>query len=975
MLAFITRVGDGMFFDGSSVETGRETDDENNPFWVLEAKMTARKKNGAHVPEAVPENATLETERATGDTVALPVTDQKPEADFPQNLLQKIFILLRVQTGHDFSQYKLNTIQRRIERRLVVHQIETMDNYLRFLQQTPAEIDALFHDLLLGATSFFRDPAAFTALEEQVVPRLFADKPAGSVIRVWSPGCAIGEEAYSIAILLQEHLEVLEHSFKIQIFATDIDSQAITLARSGRYPASIANDISPERLARFFTTEPDGSYRIHKNIRDLLIFSVHNVIKDPPFGKLDLISCRNLLIYMNRNLQKRLIPLLHYALNPGGFLFLGTSESVADSADLFSMVDRKLKLYQRRENMPDMPYSPPSLLTPLTPAMDTDLAQSSDRTVIAGKLSLCKLTEQALLLQIAPTGALVNGRGDIFYLHGRTGMYLEPTVGETGVNNILQIARKGFRRKLTMTLSQAVKTKEIVHCFGLKVKTNGEFTTFNLTIRPVCPRPEPGAKACPAQPPEVPLYLLVIEETTDGDSQRAQESFTRNVKGRQCGKESLSGSRGEAAIDALKEELFVKEEYLQSANEELETSKEELQSTNEELGTVNAELQTKVIELQQAQKMESMGQLAGGVAHDFNNMLGVILGHAEMAMDQMNPNEPLYNDLKEIRRAAERSADITRQLLAFARRQAVVPKVLDLNDTVQGILKMLQRLIGEDINLVWLPGDDLWQVKIDPSQIDQILANLCINARDAIAGVGEITVETENTRFDSPSRENLSGILSGDYIRISMRDSGCGMDTETRNRIFEPFFTTKEIGKGTGLGLSTVYGIVKQNNGFINTSSEPGQGTTFTIYLPRCASKVEQPQPEEIPDHGVTGGHETILLVEDEATILKMTTTMLHRLGYAVLPALTPHEALRLAGEFTEVIHLLVTDVIMPEMNGRELAKQLLTTKPDMKCLFMSGYSAKVIASHGVPDEAVAFIQKPFSYKDLAFKVREALES
>jgi chemotaxis methyl-accepting protein methylase len=860
----------------SSFETGQEAEDDNNPFLALEAKMTARKKNGVHVPEALSDKATFATRSVAADTVVVQVTVQKPHADFPLDLLQEIFILLRVKTGHDFSQYKPDTVQRRIERRLAVHQIETMGNYLLFLQQTPAETEALFHDLLLGATSFFRDPAAFTALEEHVVPRLFADKPAGSVIRVWSPGCAIGEEAYSIAILLQEHLDALKLCYKIQVFATDIDSQAITQARSGRYPSSIAADISPERLARFFTAEPNGSYCIHKNIRDLLIFSEQNVITDPPFSKLDLISCRNLLIYMNRNLQKKLIPLFHYALNPGGFLFLGTSETVADSADLFSMVDRKLKLYQRRENMHDVPYSPPSLFSQLTPAVNTDLTQSSGKTVIAGKLSLRKLTEQALLLQIAPTGALVNGRGDILYLHGRTGMYLEPNARETGVNNILQMARKGFRRKLTMTLSKAVKTKEIVRCLGLKVKTNGDFTTFNLTIRPVCPRPEPGEKASPARPPEAPLYLLVIEETAHFDSKRAEGSDSINVAGIQCGFESSSGFRGEAEIKALKEELSVKEEYLQSANEklqstneELETSKEELQSINEELGKANAELQTKVKALQQAQKMESMDQLAGGVAHDFNNMLGVILGHAEMAMDQLSSNDPLYNSLEEIRRAGERSADITRQLLAFASRQGVVPKGLDLN--------------------------------------------------------------------------NAS--------------------------------TTKRIGKGTGLGLSTFYGLGKQNNGFINTSNELGQGTTFMTYLPRCASKIEQAQPGEAPDHGAIGGYETILLVEDEATILKMTMTMLHRLGYAVLPALTTQEALRLADEFTEVIHLLVTDVIMPEMNGRDLAKQLLAGKPEMKCLFMSGYSAKIIAPHGFLDEAKSFIQKPFSYKELAFKVREVLKS
>ncbi len=277
-----------------------------------------------------------------------PATVPAPKAE---NALKKIFILLRAQTGHDFSQYKPSTIHRRIERRMAVHQIETMDGYVKYLQQTPAEVDALFRDLLIGVTNFFRDPEAFKALEEQVIPKLFAGKPAGAVIRVWSPGCSTGEEAYSLAILLAERQEAMKQSFKVQVFATDIDSQAIATARAGLYPASIAADLSPERLARFFTAEPDGSaYRIHKGIRDLLVFSEQNVIKDPPFSKLDLISCRNLLIYMGGDLQKKLIPLFHYALNPGGFLFLGTSETVGEFGDLFAALDRKAKLYQRKED-------------------------------------------------------------------------------------------------------------------------------------------------------------------------------------------------------------------------------------------------------------------------------------------------------------------------------------------------------------------------------------------------------------------------------------------------------------------------------------------------------------------------------------------------------------------------------------------------------------------------------------------------
>ncbi len=379
-------------------------------------------------------------------------------------------------------------------------------------------------------------------------------------------------------------------------------------------------------------------------------------------------------------------------------------------------------------------------------------------------------------------------------------------------------------------------------------------------------------------------------------------------------------------------------------------------------------------QLQQAQKMEAIGQLAGGVAHDFNNMLGVILGHAELAMDVVGQSQPLLRaNLEEIRKAAARSADITRQLLAFARKQLVSPKVIDLNETVAGMLKMLLRLIGEDINLLWQPGADLWRVKVDPSQIDQILANLCVNARDAIAGVGKITVETGNSTFDEDYCTSHTGFLSGEFVRMSVSDSGCGIDRETLQHIFEPFFTTKKVGEGTGLGLATVYGIVQQNHGFVNVCSEPGQGSTFTIYLPRHA-RTGAPGRDEAIEENALGGNETILLVEDEPTVLKMTTTMLNRLGYTVLAAGTPDEAIRLVAGGIGRIDLLLTDVIMPEMNGRTLAGRLLGYQAEMKCLFMSGYTANVISHHGVLDEGVCFIQKPFSKNELATQVREALK-
>ncbi len=379
------------------------------------------------------------------------------------------------------------------------------------------------------------------------------------------------------------------------------------------------------------------------------------------------------------------------------------------------------------------------------------------------------------------------------------------------------------------------------------------------------------------------------------------------------------------------------------------------------------------IQLNQAQKMESVGRLAGGVAHDFNNMLGVILGHTELAMGQVDPAQPLYADLEAIQKAADRSADLTRQLLAFARKQTATPEVLDLNATIEGMLKMLQRLIGEDMDLKWLSAANLWPTRVDPSQIDQILANLCLNARDAVADVGKITIETGNCTFDADYCAVHLGFKPGEYVRISVSDNGCGMDKETQEHVFEPFFTTKELGRGTGLGLATVYGIVRQNDGFINIYSEPGQGSTFSIYLPRYAGTVGQ-RPEAPPVKPISRGSETILLVEDELAILNMTKMMLEHLGYTVLTASSPGEAIRLAQEQADRIHLVMTDVVMPEMNGRDLAKRLLMHSPNLKRLFMSGYTADVIAHHGVLDDGVLFIQKPFTLKDLGAKIREALE-
>jgi two-component system, cell cycle sensor histidine kinase and response regulator CckA len=376
-------------------------------------------------------------------------------------------------------------------------------------------------------------------------------------------------------------------------------------------------------------------------------------------------------------------------------------------------------------------------------------------------------------------------------------------------------------------------------------------------------------------------------------------------------------------------------------------------------------------QLHQAQKMESVGRLAGGVAHDYNNMLSVILGYTEMALHKTEPDSPLHGDLREILDAAKRSANITRQLLAFARKQTIAPQVLDLNETVEGMLKMLRRLIGEDIDLVWHPAPNLWPILIDPSQIDQVLANLCVNARDAITGVGRLIIETGKEIFDTDSSSFHARILPGEYVMVAVSDNGCGMSKELLDMIFEPFFTTKDLGCGTGLGLSTVYGIVKQNGGFINVYSELSQGTTFKIYLPRHAAAAEIIKEDKKVIR--PGRGEGILVVEDEAAILRLTSRILQAAGYRVVTASHPSQAIIEARKNIDLLQVLITDVIMPEMNGRELAALLLTEIPGMKCLFMSGYTANVITGQGALDNGMNFLQKPFTAEGLVLKVQEAL--
>jgi two-component system CheB/CheR fusion protein len=406
----------------------------------------------------------------------VPVEGPAPSA------LQKIFVILRARTDHDFSLYKKNTICRRIERRMNVHQIDDIDDYVRYLQESDREAGILFKELLIGVTNFFRDPEAFEVLQTELLPKLLAEKPDDYAVRVWVPGCASGEEAYSVAIALHECMEQFGRHFHIQIFGTDLDEDAINVARSGIYPESIMADVGPERIKRYFVKEDDGQFRVKKQIREMLVFAPQNVIKDPPFTKLDLLCCRNMLIYLGAELQKKLLPIFHYSLKPDGILFLGSSETIGQNTDLFALLHKKWKLFSRK---PNSSATHPVLHFPATPAAyearNLDLPETVQR---AEELSALQLVETIQQQSDTPPCAIINDAGNVVYIHGRTGKFLEPAEGKASVN-IVEMARPGLRAELAMTIRQVTTHKQEVTHRGLHVQYNGGQLYLNMTVKPI----------------------------------------------------------------------------------------------------------------------------------------------------------------------------------------------------------------------------------------------------------------------------------------------------------------------------------------------------------------------------------------------------------------------------------------------------------------------------------------------------------
>jgi two-component system, chemotaxis family, CheB/CheR fusion protein len=1026
--------------------------------------------------------------------------DRTPTAD--QEQFGAILTILQGASGIDFSLYREKMIKRRILRRLALRNINSLAEYSERLERDPGELAALQKDLLIGVTTFFRDPEAFESLKRVAFPRIAQGRPAGSTIRVWVAGCATGEEAFSIAICLQEFLNETGGTFPVQIFASDISQSAIERARAGRYLENIAADVTPERLNRFFT-KIEGGYQINKNLRETCVFTRHNLIDDPPFSKLDLISCRNVLIYLG-NVQKSIPPLFHYALKPTGFLLLGASEAMP-AGDLFSVVDRVHRIYAKRE-------------TPRRPNLEA-VAHRAQRKAGASvaapaarepwdNADVRKEVDRILLRKYSPAGVVVDEDLEVLEIRGQTSPYLSLPMGKVSFNLMKLIPETGLFLEVEKLLRQALKCGEPVRQERVQFEHEGSESELSLEAVPleakqkrsvlVLLEPSPGTTVRELEPPlEGPQQDIRGRQISRLKEQlaEAKQRFLSAIEEHQTSREESQNTT---------EEALSANEELQSLNEELETAKEELQSTNEELTTVNDELQAKnvalaqardfamsVVEtvrqpllvldgelrikmanqafcrafrvspieiegqliyslargrwdlpllrtsldsllqgrnsfpdfeveqdfadvgrrslvlggcriehlklillamddnterkqaqqalqkneehLRQSQKMEAVGRLAGGIAHDFNNLLTAVLGYSDLLVDTLAGNEPALRQVREIKAASARAASLTQQLLAFSRRQVLQPKVLDLNEVIADFDRMLRRLVGERIQVAVNCAPDLKPVRVDPGEIGRAVMNLALNARDSMPDGGTITIETANVTFpegDSP----VLDLAPGHYVMLAVRDTGIGMDAEMQAHIFEPFFTTKEAGKGTGLGLATVLGIVQQSGGALQCESEPGHGSTFSIFLPA----VEEPVDERgRPTGGLAQapkGSEIVLVVEDEDGVRKLTSVILERSGYMVLEARNGKEALALCETRQGAIDLLLTDVVMPELGGRKLAEAALELRPELKILFMSGHTEDVILKEGVRKGQV-FLKKPFSPAELAQKVRETLDS
>jgi len=1056
-----------------------------------------------------PDAIAAELARLAQHPTFAPSEEPAPPAVDVSQQIRAICGVMHQTTGIDFSLYRETTMYRRIQRRLALRDVDSLEAYTQLLAGDANERNALKRDVLIGVTSFFRDPEPFEALKRLVFPTLVAERPTHSTIRIWVPGCASGEEAYSILMVLDEYQSEARTSFPVQLFGSDISDAGIDKARAARYPDAVARDVSPERLARYFSKVEDG-YQIGKALRERCVFSRHNLLDDPPFSRLDLISCRNVLIYLDAA-QKRIIPLFHYALEARGFLMLGRSET-AHFPDMFSPIEPQLRIFAKRR-MARKSYGFFARGTLSRRGSDTRAPVGSAPMAGAREgVDLSRDADRLLLSKYSPAGVLVDENLEVLEIRGRAAPFLALQGGKLSFNLLKLLPDTGLFLEVEKLTQEAGRTDAPAHGERVAYEAEGHFGEVNIEVTPL-------------RGTERRAFLILFEPVgAPGDAEGAAAPPPRSGRGQSNGDRHLTKLKHDLEVarqrlvsmvedhenseqesQQVTEDALSANEELQSLTEELETAKEELQSTNEELITVNRDLESRnaaltsardvarsivetvgvplvVVDLQleirrvnmtfatafrvdpvelegqpigtvcggawdapeirrsleslrsarvpfgareverdvpplgprvlilsasrldpldlllltvvdvtelrrteealkrseeqrrESEKMETVGRLAGGIAHDFNNLLTVIMGYGDLVVDALNRHEEPLDDVNEIRRSAQRAAALTDQLLAFSRRKVLQPRVFNLNPLIVDFEKMLRRLLTEHIDVVVRLAPDLWHVRADPGEVGRVVMNLSLNSRDAMPAGGTLTLETENVALDVAAASGY-GVPEGRYVRLTVRDSGIGMNPETHAHIFEPFFTTKEIDKGTGLGLSTVLGIVQQSGGAVTCDSEVGQGTAFSILLPAAA-------PEQaMVDSGLSGmvgaAHgsvETVLLAEDEPAVRGLARRILESAGYVVLEADDGRQALALIESHEGVIDLLVSDVMMPDIGGRELVEKATVLRPGLKVLIVSGHTDDVILKEHMSRRA-EFLAKPFTPSEFARKVRDTLDA
>ena len=1026
-----------------------------------------------------------------------------PNARIETGEIADIIAMLREKYQIDFGLYKSGTINRRIERRMSLKQYIDISRYVDLLSQDEGELNALYKDLLIGVTAFFRDPEAFSAVEELFLPALLLrDDPDVEEVRVWSVGCATGEEVYSLAIMCCELLRQKKREANLKFFATDVHRESLNIAAQGIYDKDSLASLSPELLDRWFDEIDAGSFQINQELRRMIVFAEHDVLKDPPFTKIDLITCRNLLIYMRPEAQKKILSLFHFALRKNGRLFLGPSETLGELEQEFEIIDKHWKLFKKARDVrlpAHMRYQLASTLgvSNLIPGRGTGGNFQIDQRLLRAY--------DSILERHITTGFLVNQSYELLHSFGDSRQILIPPKGRATLD-MLGMVEGELKIALAAAFQRAGRERKPVTYKGVNTNIFADSQQVSVIVEPL---PDKVSDT---------LYYFVwfdpivntIEAETDsqtfdaglesGERILELEQEVQNLK------ENLQATIEE--LETSNEELQASNEELVASNEELQSTNEELHSVNEELYTVNAEYETKIKELSQmtsdldnlldntevgtmfldekfcirkytqpitrvfnvlphdlgrpiehisnivgfksvlptleqvlstgetysqefsdpegiwylmrvlpyrgenkairgivitffditsqkseeiervklteqlhhAHKMRAIGTLAGGIAHEFNNLLQAISSQMELIIINENVSDEEKLSLMETMKMTGRAKELVKGILSFSHRSVAEKKHVDLNEITRNTLQMLEKTLPRNIILKAECTDNPVVIKAESSQVQQVLFNLATNSKDAMKDGGQLTFTTSIVQLDEKSSKQYPDLYPGSYAQLVVSDSGKGMAPEVASEIFNPFFTTKDIGEGTGIGLSIVYGIISSHHGYIECESKQDQGTQFTIFLPLAehGTVAEKDENALISMESISlskGSGATLLVVEDEAPIRKLCKKILEQAGFTVITAKDGEEALTIYREKHEQISLTIVDIGMPGMGGEKCINELKTINPDAKIIIASGYLNHAYAQDPQKYGAVKFISKPYQVSVLAQKVFESLEN